>query len=709
LRPITNGAEVPVSMLTTVHAEAKRVAQARVEQAEAKLADAERAMTQLRDLCTDLEDVAQQMAEKVAAAQKEAQQAIGEAEHQSKLREQASAEVSQLQAALSDVQGTLSMRTEQLQSLEAQRQRELQQEAEQTAKAQAAAVHAERDKVEAEHELGRQRQQVAKLQAEVASGVRKRTDVEQRLSDEAMRERAHLLDTCSALKSQVLYKDRELIEMRSALDESAARSSHSIHGLQAELELKRAHIARLDLEGSTMRCELQALLAAVGATVERLESTLPPEARAELKKSSSGAHIQVRLQRSAELVDVQFTELGMQNQHLKALQAQLLQHEAACLEGSIGVLEVGLAESEQLTRQVCASLAHSQLAAQDAQQAAADAKRACRAIGLALDVIGRMAKSALSSKCAALQRLHAELVQLDQNDDMQLHQLELVLRACLGPLAAAALTPQAQPAVWQADKSLSRSSSPDAWSLDAEIDRLLSSASPSASPSGSEPAAAALVQQIRSIAADAAHGMAGVEAAIRCVDESAEARRAAATGRKTLITQLVKWLERVGKAAGTLRDADEARDELRRAQARLLHADAARSAALADGALKDEQLIEARKESAWLHEQLDARAAEAQRLEGKLEEFAQQAALKEVGAEAAESATSALRHELAEERRWRRELQQKLQELRGRDSVQRSAALSNELSAEHKASMALALEALTDEVGVGTVKSELVG
>ena len=89
--------------------------------------------------------------------------------------------------------------------------------------------------------------------------------------------------------------------------------------------------------------------------------------------------------------------------------------------------------------------------------------------------------------------------------------------------------------------------------------------------------------------------------------------------------------------------------------------------------------------------------------------FAQQAALKEVGAEAAESATSALRHELAEERRWRRELQQKLQELRGRESVQRSAALTNELSAEHKASMALALEALTDEVGVGTVKSYLVG
>jgi hypothetical protein len=142
LRPITNGAEVPVSMLTTVHAEAKRDAQARLEQAEAKLADAERAMTQLRDLCTDLEDVAQQMAEKVAAAQKEAQQAIGEAEHQSKLREQASAEVSRLQAALSDVQGALSTRTEQLQSLEARRQRELQQEAEQTAKAQAAAQSA---------------------------------------------------------------------------------------------------------------------------------------------------------------------------------------------------------------------------------------------------------------------------------------------------------------------------------------------------------------------------------------------------------------------------------------------------------------------------------------------------------------------------------------------------------------------------------------
>ena len=82
------------------------------------------------------------MAEKVAAAQKEAQQAIGEAEHQSKLREQASAEVSRLQAALSDVQGKLSMRTEQLQSLEARRQRELQQEAEQTAKAQAAAQSA---------------------------------------------------------------------------------------------------------------------------------------------------------------------------------------------------------------------------------------------------------------------------------------------------------------------------------------------------------------------------------------------------------------------------------------------------------------------------------------------------------------------------------------------------------------------------------------
>jgi chromosome segregation ATPase len=82
------------------------------------------------------------MAEKVAAAQKEAQQAIGEAEHQSKLREQASAEMSRLQAALSDVQGKLSMRTEQLQSLEARRQRELQQEAEQTAKAQAAAQSA---------------------------------------------------------------------------------------------------------------------------------------------------------------------------------------------------------------------------------------------------------------------------------------------------------------------------------------------------------------------------------------------------------------------------------------------------------------------------------------------------------------------------------------------------------------------------------------
>jgi chromosome segregation ATPase len=136
-------------MLTTVHAEAKRDAQARLDQAEAKLADAERAMTQLRDQ----EEAAQRtldgesrqrvaMAEKVAAAQKEAQQAIGEAEHQSKLREQASAEVSRLQAALSDVQGKLSMRTEQLQSLEARRQRELQQEAEQTAKAQAAAQSA---------------------------------------------------------------------------------------------------------------------------------------------------------------------------------------------------------------------------------------------------------------------------------------------------------------------------------------------------------------------------------------------------------------------------------------------------------------------------------------------------------------------------------------------------------------------------------------
>ena len=133
-------------MLTTLHAEAKLNAQARMEQAEAKLADAERATKQLRDQ----EEAAQRkldgesrqrvaMAEKVAAAQKEAQQAIGEAEHQSKLREQASAEVSQLQAALSDVQGKLSMRTEQLQSLEARRQRELQQEAEQTAKAQAAA------------------------------------------------------------------------------------------------------------------------------------------------------------------------------------------------------------------------------------------------------------------------------------------------------------------------------------------------------------------------------------------------------------------------------------------------------------------------------------------------------------------------------------------------------------------------------------------
>ena len=133
-------------MLTTLHAEAKLNAQARMEQAEAKLADAERATKQLRDQ----EEAAQRkldgesrqrvaMAEKVAAAQKEAQQAIGEAEHQSKLREQASAEVSRLQAALSDVQGKLSMRTEQLQSLEARRQRELRQEAEQTAKAQAAA------------------------------------------------------------------------------------------------------------------------------------------------------------------------------------------------------------------------------------------------------------------------------------------------------------------------------------------------------------------------------------------------------------------------------------------------------------------------------------------------------------------------------------------------------------------------------------------
>ena len=136
-------------MLTTLHTEAKRDAQARLDQAEAKLADAERAMTQLRDQ----EEAAQRtldgesrqrvaMAEKVAAAQKEAQQAIGDAEHQSKLREQASAEVSQLQAALSDVQGALSTRTEQLQSLESRRQRELQQEAEQTAKAQAAAQSA---------------------------------------------------------------------------------------------------------------------------------------------------------------------------------------------------------------------------------------------------------------------------------------------------------------------------------------------------------------------------------------------------------------------------------------------------------------------------------------------------------------------------------------------------------------------------------------
>jgi chromosome segregation ATPase len=136
-------------MLTTLHAEAKLNAQARMEQAEAKLADAERATKQLRDQ----EEAAQRkldgesrqrvaMAEKVAAAQQEAQQAIGEAEHQSKLREQASAEVSRLQAALSDVQGKLSMRTEQLQSLEARRQRELQQEAEQTAKAQAAAQSA---------------------------------------------------------------------------------------------------------------------------------------------------------------------------------------------------------------------------------------------------------------------------------------------------------------------------------------------------------------------------------------------------------------------------------------------------------------------------------------------------------------------------------------------------------------------------------------
>ena len=36
-------------MLTTLHAEAKLNAQARVEQAEAKLADAERATKQLRD------------------------------------------------------------------------------------------------------------------------------------------------------------------------------------------------------------------------------------------------------------------------------------------------------------------------------------------------------------------------------------------------------------------------------------------------------------------------------------------------------------------------------------------------------------------------------------------------------------------------------------------------------------------------------------
>jgi chromosome segregation ATPase len=136
-------------MLTTLHAEAKLNAQARMEQAEAKLADAERATKQLRDQ----EEAAQRkldgesrqrvaMAEKVAAAQKEAQQAIGEAEHQSKLREQASAEVSRLQAALSDVQGALSTRTEQLQSLESRRQHELQQEAEQTAKAQAAAQSA---------------------------------------------------------------------------------------------------------------------------------------------------------------------------------------------------------------------------------------------------------------------------------------------------------------------------------------------------------------------------------------------------------------------------------------------------------------------------------------------------------------------------------------------------------------------------------------
>ena len=136
-------------MFTTVHNEAKQDAQARLDQAEAKLADAERATKQLRDQ----EEAAQRkldgesrqrvaMAEKVAAAQKEAQQAIGEAEHQSKLREQSSAEVSQLQAALRDVQGTLSTRTEQLQSLESRRQRELQQEAEQTARAQAAAQSA---------------------------------------------------------------------------------------------------------------------------------------------------------------------------------------------------------------------------------------------------------------------------------------------------------------------------------------------------------------------------------------------------------------------------------------------------------------------------------------------------------------------------------------------------------------------------------------
>jgi chromosome segregation ATPase len=141
--------EKELSMLTTVHTEAKRDAQARLDQAEARLVDAERAMAQLRDQeeagQRTLDGESRQrvaMAEKVAAAQKEAQQAIGEAEHQSKLREQASAEVSQLQAALSDVQGALSTRTEQLQSLESRRQRELQQEAEQTAKAQAAAQSA---------------------------------------------------------------------------------------------------------------------------------------------------------------------------------------------------------------------------------------------------------------------------------------------------------------------------------------------------------------------------------------------------------------------------------------------------------------------------------------------------------------------------------------------------------------------------------------